>query len=304
MIRENGQQDKQEIYDLWKLCYPTQNETYLAFYFKHIFDQGIHITVEQDDRIVSSLQMNYHTLAFHGRRLKCSYILGASTLPDYRRRGHMRTLMNSLLDEAEHNCLITLIRAFNPKVYDHFGFEVIYSRKAYTIPREELIKTSTLRVHTTVDAHELLELYRRFTMRFDGFYARDIQYYELLLKELALKQKELLVSRDRRGEINGYVLYQKKKSDILVQEAVYLTSTILKRLLKKAMGTHQEITILVSSCECLEKIFPLAIPKKQPYMMARINNYELFNKLFNTKVKNVQDAFHVMKKPLWLHEYY
>lgn len=304
MIKENGMEEKQDVYDLWRFCYPTQNEEYLKFYFEHLYDTGISITQEQDNHVVSSLQMNYHTLSFHGRYLKCSYLLGASTLPDYRRRGHMRTLMNSLLDEAEHNCLITFIRAFHPKMYDSFGFEVIYTRKAYTIAREELIKMTTSHVFTQVQAKELVDVYQRFTMRFDGFYVRDVAYYELLLSELRLKQKELLVYRDNHGTVNGYIIYQMKKNEVLVQEAVYLNSTVLKRLLKKAIGNHTEITVMVSACECLEKIFPLAIPKKQPYMMARINNYELFNKLYNTKVKQVQDAFKLLKKPLWLHEYY
>ncbi|MEG0468561.1 GNAT family N-acetyltransferase [Amedibacillus sp. YH-ame6] len=304
MIRETLVNEKNEVFDLWKLSYPTQNETYLKFYFDEIFDQGVGIVKEQDGKIVSSLQMNYHVFQFHGKQLKASYILGASTLPDYRRRGHMRSLMQSILDEASHNCLITLIKAFNPKVYDHFGFDVVYYRKGYTLTRESLHKVTTQRVSEDCEAKELLETYRRFIVRFDGYYARDIKYYETLLKELELKQKHILVYRGEHNEIQGYIIYQVKKNDVVVQEAIYMNSTVLKRLLKRAMGVEKEITVMVSSCERLERIFPLAIPKKQPYLMARINNYALFNKLYNVKVKNTQEAFELLKKPLWCHEYY
>lgn len=304
MIKESSVLDKQKVLDLWKQSYPTQDEEYLKFYFEHVYDDGIGILKEQDDRIVSSLEMNYHTIQFAGKQLKASYILGVSTLPDYRRRGHMLSLMESALDEARHNCLITIIKAFNPKVYDHFGFEVAYYRKAYTIHRDMLHTVSSAHVSNSATPKELLAIYRKFILRFDGCYIRDEHYYETLLKELLLEQKKLCVYRNSHNEVMGYIIYQKKKQDIIIQEAIYVESVVLKRLLKKALGMEKEVTVMVSMCERLEKIFPMAIPKKQPYMMARINNYELFNKLYNVKVKNVKEAFAILKKPLWCHEYY
>ena len=102
MLRDAGKQDKAEIYELWKQSYPNQNRNYLNFYFKNIFDKGRCIALEQDQRIISSLQLNEHILRLRDKQLKISYILGVSTLPDYRRRGHMRRLMESALDEAGH----------------------------------------------------------------------------------------------------------------------------------------------------------------------------------------------------------
>lgn len=304
MIREARCGDKQEIFNLWKSCYPTQNEDYLKFYFQYIYDYGVSIVQEQDDQIISSLQMNYHVVSLLGKQLKCGYLLGASTLPDYRRRGHMHMLMDSMLDEAGHNCLLSFMKAFNPKAYAQFGFEVVYYRKAYTIPRDNLNKVSTTHVSSTTTAEELLHVYRQFMMRFDGGYVRDQRYYEMLLRELELKQKQLFVYRDAHHEVSGYCIVQVKKNETIVQEAVYMESAVLKRLLKKAMGSAQDITIMVSSNEHLEKIFPLSIPKKQAYMMARINNYELFNKLYNVKIHSIEEALRIIKKPLWCHEYY
>ena len=58
MLRDAGKQDKAEIYELWKQSYPNQNRNYLNFYFKNIFDKGRCIALEQDQRIISSLQLN------------------------------------------------------------------------------------------------------------------------------------------------------------------------------------------------------------------------------------------------------
>lgn len=38
--------------------------------------------------------------------------------------------------------------------------------------------------------------------------------------------------------------------------------------------------------------------------MARINNPELFNKLYNLEVKSAAEAFASALRPLWIHEYY
>ena len=166
MLRDAGKQDKAEIYELWKQSYPNQNRNYLNFYFKNIFDKGRCIALEQDQRIISSLQLNEHILRLRDKQLKISYILGVSTLPDYRRRGHMRRLMESALDEAGHNHLVTLIRGFYPKLYEQFGFETVYERKLYTVPRECLHKVSLTNISYAAEPQELLQAYQNFTKHF------------------------------------------------------------------------------------------------------------------------------------------
>ena len=52
--------------------------------------------------------MNEHVIHLRSQDA-IAYLLGVSTLPDYRRRGHMRTLMEAALDETSHNYLFTFI---------------------------------------------------------------------------------------------------------------------------------------------------------------------------------------------------
>ena len=75
-------------------------------------------------------------------------------------------------------------------------------------------------------------------------------------------------------------------------------------MLKAVIGKEEEVILEVSQYEKLEKLFPLCIPKKQPYMMARINHPALFSKLYNHKIHSLREAFALSKKPLWIHEYY
>lgn len=304
MIREARKEDKQDVYALWKLAYPSHSRNYLNFYFKNHFDKGTCILIELDNRIISSLQMNEHIMRIFGKKVNISYILGVSTLPDYRRRGHMKTLMESAIDEASHNHMVTLIKAFNPKLYEQFGFETLYYHKFYTIPKDQLQNVSTTHISYTADAEELVKVYQQFVSHFDGYYIRNIEYYSSLLNEMVINQKQMVVYRNRRGEVSGYLIYQFKKEGVHVEEAVYLESVVLTRMLKAALGKADEITVEVSNSEKLEKIFPMIIAKRQPAMMVRVNNLALFNNLYNTNAKNSKEAFSIMKKPLWCHEYY
>lgn len=304
MIREAKVYDKSDLYQLWKNSYTTLDRNYLNYYFKNIFDNGNCILVEKDNKIVSSLQLNHHVLNFHGKKLICGFLCGVSTLPDYRRRGYMRDLMIEILDEAYHTHLITFIPAIHPRMYEPFGFQMVYYRKQYCIKKEELNRVTITNVSYSTDIKNLVEVYRKFTSHFEGYYERDAQYFQMLKKELLATQKQMIVYSDDLGEIKGYLLFGTKEGEVHVEEAVYLDSVALLRMLKCAIGKSSQIFVNVSSSEKLEKLIPLAIPKKTSYLMARVNNFELFNKLFCANVVSVKEAFALLHKPLWIHEKY
>lgn len=304
MLRDAGKENKADVYELWKQSYANQSRNDLNFYFKYVYDHGRCIVIEETQRIISSLQINEHVLSLKDKQLKISYIYGVATHPDYRRNGYMRKLMESALDEVSHNHLITFIYGFYPKLYKQFGFETIYERKVYAIPREYLNKVSQSHITYDADPMELLQVYQQYTSHFDGYYVRNNEYYKTLLNELMMSQKQLIVYRNNKQEVCGYLIYSKRKHEIYVEEAIYLESVVLLRMLKSAIQDEDEIYVEVSQSEKLEKIFPLVIPKKQPFIMARVNNIDLFNKLFNTNVKTTTEAFDSVQRPLWIHETY
>ena len=304
MIKEAGAAQKDAIYELLQSAYPTRSRAYLGFYFKYIYDQGKTICLEQDERIIAAMSMHEHVMNFNGRKLLVSFLSGVATLPDYRRRGHMRYLMQSMLDEAEHNHLITLIEAFNPKLYETFGFETIYQTKTYTINSRYFEKVKKRGVSHNVSAVELFELYQKYAKHFDGCYVRDTQYFETFMRKALLDHGNICVYRNKDHEVCGYAVYEENSVEVRVHEIVYVDSIALMKMLRFISEGYPDVTVTVSPSEKLEKLFPLTIPKKSGYTMARINNYELFNKLYNSKVKSVKEAFAITKKPLFLHEEY
>ncbi len=304
MIKEALRDNKTEIYELWKTDHPNFDLNYLSFYFRNLFDQGKTLIKEQDRCIVASVTMNTHVLYFKDRLLEISYILGVNTKLEDQKKIYIRELMDSVLDEVNHNHLITLMPATYPKQYEPYGFQVIYTRKRYVIQREYLNKVFPIRVSYKASPKELLNIYQKFTYHFEGYCIRNISYYETLLKELELGNKHLVIYRDPNENVMGYLIYEFCKNQLVINEAIYLESVALTRMMKAIIEDYESLTIEVSQSEKLEKIFPQADSHTIDFMMARINNYNLFNKLVNAKVKTAKEAYALLKKPLWFHEYY
>lgn len=304
MIKDIQIEDVEGIRNLWYQSHPENQKDYIDFYFQHEFSDAHCIVCEQDSKIISSLLIREHTMAFLNRRFLVSYLEGIATLPDYRRRGHMHELMNVALDEVNHNHLITVARAFNPKLFEPYGFETVCYHKFYTISRRHLNQSNLKGISHQFTAEELLNVYEAYATHFDSFMYRDIAYYELFIERAMLRHGNLCVHRSLNGEIDGYALYRREPDNAEIFEIVYLNSTAFRELSAYVCDNEDEVIIQVSQAEKIETLFPLAIGKKQGFLMARINNYELFNKLFNTEVETVKDAFQLLKKPIMNHEYY
>ena len=304
MIKEANQEQKPELYDLWKSAFPTRSKEFLNFYFQHVFDQGTCIYLPQDEKIIASLQMNQHILFFHGRRLNCTYIFGVATLPDYRRRGHMRYLMESALDEISHNHLITFIEAFNPKLYEPYGFETVYDQKIYQINTRYFEKGNTNGVSHQFTSIDLFTLFQEYQKYFDCHYERDETYYEQFVIKNTIDHQDICVYRDHNQQIRGYAVYRKNATEVQVSEILYLDSLALNKMLKYISQGYPDIQVSVSPSEKLEKLYPLTIPKKSGFLMARINNYALFNKLYHCDAHTPKEAFSIINQPVFLHETY
>lgn len=304
MIKDIQAEDIEGIRNLWYQSHPENQQDYIDFYFQHEFCDTHCIVCEQDNRIISSLLIREHTMSFLNRKFLISYLGGVATLPDYRRRGHMHELMNVVLNEVNHNHLITVARAFNPKIFEPYGFEIVCYHKYYEISRKHLLGISLTGISHQYLVEELLDVYETYASHFDGWIQRDVAYYKLFIERAMLQHGNICVCRDEKGNMIGYAMYHQENDHAEIYEIVYLNASAFMKLTAYVCGNEDEVVVQVSQSEKIEMLFPLAIGKRQGFLMARVNNYELFNKLFNTKVDTVKDAFKLMKKPIMNNEYF
>ncbi|MFV0382015.1 MAG: GNAT family N-acetyltransferase [Breznakia sp.] len=303
MIAYRKETDISSIRELCMQTHPQREEGFLKFYFAHLYEQGTGLIIKENERIISSLQLHEHVVAFHHKQLLCSYISGVSTHPDFRKQGHMNELLHSALDMSETNYLLTFIEAYNPKLYKKYGFEVVSYRKKYSVSQKEIKIKNTSGVQEEVDVADLVALYKDFSTRFDCYYKRDIVYYQDYMDSIEMN-KGVLIGYYEESQLRGYCVYYESEERVEVSEIIYLDAKVMLKLLRYAIGYMPFISFEVSINERVEKIFKMSIPRKHTCVMARINNYTLFNKLYSCKVKTVEEAFALLQKPTLMNEKY
>lgn len=304
MIRYASEKDCDELLKLCLISLPMKERPFLEFYFKQLFQEGNALISEMDNKLVSQIHIQKHILKLKEKRLEVSYLLGIATHYDYRKRGIMRDLMEMVIDDCSNNHLLTFMEASNPRLFERYGFEVISHRKRYTIYAKDLLKYSNQGVSEAVHPEELKELYRSFAAHFDCYYDRDEAYYREFMNFAKEKKSHICVYRDNEGIPRGYALYDELDEGIEVKEIIYEDRRSLCHLLKYAIGYNPFISVEVSQAERLEKIFKMSVPRSFHSVMVRINDLKLFNKLFNSNVKNTKEFIEQLDKAILIHEKY
>lgn len=302
MITKPTSEQLNEVKNVWKQCFPEEDPRYTDFFFRQYYkEENCYIKVVKG-KIVSVLMRNPHAMMFNSRPLRISMIMGVATLPEYRKKGYMHELMKTVLDACEHTELITLIQTETPAMYEQFGFRTIYRRTEYKLDRKDVKRITNFGCAYEPAPIDMLKVYSAFIRRFNGFYARDLEYFVKYKKEIAALGGKLVAFYDGKNQIRGYAAMIPQGEALRVDELIYLDSMSLMKLVNACLYEKNTISLNVSDAEDLSKVFPNAQKKTVPSTMARLNDPALFGKMYNHRVTNVKEAFAIGSRPLNLNE--
>ena len=302
MITRATPEQTDEIHEVWKTCFPKEDPKYLDFYFKTLFRPENCYVKTLEGKIVSVALRNRHVMMFNGRALAVSMISGVATLPEYRNRGCMHEVMHVVLDACEHTELFTLIQTEHPELYESMGFSTIYYRTKYQITRKDLARITTFGCAYDTAPIDMLKVYSAYIKRFNGFYARDLDYFVNYKKEVAALGGKIISFYNGKHEIRGYVVLIPQGKEMLADELVYLDSVSLAKLCSAALQERKIVNLQVSRAEDLAVVFPDSKYEDYGSTMVKLNDARLFSKVFNRKVKTVEEAYGLSSKPLNLNE--
>ena len=299
MIKKATAEQTAEIKEIFSICFPNEDTRYMDYFFKNVFEpENCYVNIV-DGKIVSTLIRNPHAIMFNGRVLQASMIMGVATLPEYRRKGYMQELMDVVLDACEHSELLTLIQSESPVIYEPFGFSTVYKRKDVRLERKDVKRITNFGCAYEPTAIDLLKVYSAFIRRFNGFYARDLQYFVDYKKEIIAEGGKIVAYYNGKDQIQGYAVMIPQGKELCVEEIVYLDSMSLNKLCNAALQERRVIHLHVSEAEDLTKLFPEAKVRTYSSTMARLNDARLFNK----KVTTVEEAYAISQRPLNLNEF-
>lgn len=303
MISKATREQIPEIRQVWKICFPQEEKEYTDFYFKNCFKPEECFVMTKEGKIVSMAIRTPHALMFNGRVLRTSMILGVCTLPEYRHRGYMHEIMNIIMDACEHTELLTLIKTDIPSLYEPYGFRHVYYRTQYRLQRSDVKRITNFGCAYEPSSLDLMKVYSAFIRRFNGFYARDLDYFITLKKEIKARGGKIVAYYNGKDQIQGYIVMVPQGNEIMAEEIVYLDSMTLIKLCNAALQERNTVNLFVSDAEDLSLLFPRAEKATFPSTMVKLNDAALFSKVFHEEVRDVQSAFDISKRPLNLNEW-
>ncbi len=130
MIRFAGQADIQEIKDLWTVCFPDE-DGFFSYFFGKIFRPDYTLILEEGNKLCAMLQMLPYRLKIGEREESITYIYGACTSPEFRRKGYMANLLERSfeIDKIKGYAASVLIpqEKWLFEFYRQFGYEPFFS---------------------------------------------------------------------------------------------------------------------------------------------------------------------------------
>jgi predicted acetyltransferase len=116
---------KEQVIDLWKASFG-DSEEFTQFYFERVYKEENVLTLCENGRVISALQMRPYEMNYYGTILPVAYVCDVCTLPSERGKGWVSRLMRQALEVMRERgyALTTLIPAteglFN--LYERFGY--------------------------------------------------------------------------------------------------------------------------------------------------------------------------------------
>lgn len=304
MIKKAEVGQTNTIKKMWNQCFPQEEESYIDYYFDEVYKPDNTIILIDNGIVQSSLQRIPHEMMFNNRVIRTSMIVGVTTLPQYQKQGNMKKLMSVVMDEIEHQELITLVQAYNPSLYESYGFKMIYNHKEATFTRNLIEKISNDGCSYDIRSEDMLQLYATFVKRFNGYYIRDVENFNQLKKEISAQRGKILGYYNEKGQLQAYATCLFTNKEVVMEEIIYLNSLALTKLINLGLQIRSVVKVHTSEVEDLRIIYPGVEVSDYGFTMARVNDYDLFNRLYQVQSKTIEEAFTSSGKPLYMNEFY
>lgn len=302
MLVKASPTNKNDIYRIWKDLFSHDDHGSIDFFFEHYYDDCQTYILKENNQIISGVCVFHHPIHLKNKIIEVSYLVGIFTVEKYQQQGYMKQLLSEVLDIESHQTLMTILMAYNPKVYQSFGFKPFVDHQLVKLNASMLVPVSTMNITYQISSQQLLLVYQRFMRYFDGYKVRTVEDFDNMKKD-AQSQNGKLVAYVESDEVQGYMMYIVHDKQIEILEIVYFDVDTLMRLLYFASNLSQSILVHISTKENWERIFPKAQSEIKPFLYARINDVELFNDCFSTSVYSISEVLGLLRKPLYFNEY-
>ena len=184
MIRYLETEEKERTRDLWREAFH-DSETFTDYYYKEKMKDNRVLVCEEEGKIVSMLHRNPYRIYMRGAEKTCDYIVGVATDIKERNKGHMRSLILSVLrDMQEERMPFTFLMPARESLYRPYDFRYIFDQPRWVLHYDKNIRREDGK--TGLLSEDLAQWQTAWLKRqYDVFAVRDAAYIERMEKELA-----------------------------------------------------------------------------------------------------------------------
>lgn len=286
-IRYARATDKNQIVSLWNYCFE-DGEDFVKYYFENVYDENNTIIIEENDEVLSALQLNKYTIDLRDNKYDVSYVVGVSSKPEVRGLGYMKHLMTYTLEELYKNGeIVSLLMAIDYRLYKRYGFDHCYDQIQYNLRTDELLGfrlSSKLRKATFEDAETLSRIYTKAMESLNGYAVRDEAYFNRFIKEVSSESGYIYIDEEN----NSYIAYYIQGDTFFVRELIYNNISSLKSMLAYIYNHNTQCKKTVINAPVDDKIKLIIANLKTceikliPFMAGRVINFEKYIESLNS----------------------
>lgn len=215
---------KQQVKDLWNYCFYDQ-DPYLSWYYDNVFKPENTVAAIEEDRVLSALQLLDFDVVIRGKTYPCSYIAGVSTLPEFRGKGLASKVMKYGEELAKsRGKQFALLTPSIDDFYEKFGYTSCYERLEFSYcptDYEPEKSNCTAKKAGKADAEDMVKIYQKFTVFFDGYVKRGVKDYVDIIDQYSLESGGVYIFYDNKDNPVGYIVYDLSDRTIFADEIAY-----------------------------------------------------------------------------------
>jgi len=91
---------REQIIDLWKTSFGDTDD-FIRLWFDRVYKDEQTIVIEENEKVISALQILPYEMTFCGTTIPVGYICGVCTLPSERGKGYMSRLMHQAMEKMQ-----------------------------------------------------------------------------------------------------------------------------------------------------------------------------------------------------------
>ena len=271
-----------------------ENDKFRYEDFYGAFDDG--------GKMAAALQSQPHFMWLDGQSVKSGGIGNVSSLPENRRGGHIRKLLQlACSDMYEDGCVMSYLFPFSHPYYRQFGYELCNERMRMEASPEEILPfdfDGSARQFEPgeegTDPTDIIAIHEAFSQRYNTMLDRDAWQWERKLEHDPVKSKfRTYIVYDARGGACAYFTYtydrQHYEADIEIKDMAWKDTKSMYLMFafwRRFAGNVTKLTF--------------DIPPDMPpsYIWSEPRNYKISLSAYGmARVINAQKALEIIRKP-------